>query len=498
MRMDINKARELSYEKIREMYKIYLQSKELGKNTVGTITGNTFYLWNNGSKDLFWNTVTCDDFEINAKIELRKLMQEKYNGDIDAHFNAYMSHLRRFRDWVYSAEFVIEEKDDATAIKEFLLDIECLEPLNEWTNSFNLFDILKITRTEIRHSNMLSWLLNPNENHGLGDGIIKGFIQYVVSSYYDVDDPSIFDILLMDCHDFIIQREWHNIDLLAYSTSMKFVLCIENKIGTGEHDNQLNRYKSIVEEAYLNYKTMYIFLSPEGIESSDPDNWYAMSYEEVLDIVEVERNRRKLNSDVALLIDNYIQTLRRDIVGDENLVKICAEIYAKHQKALDLIFENKPDKASGVAAIFMEWAKEKTKTGEIEVVIDKCVKGYIRFKTSYMSELLPDAAEPLSGWKTANYYFYEIRNLAGDEFFMQLALSGKDIPDDLRETCDRINDLYPTKQQKENWQWRTPYITKHSKVDEEMPKERIFEQLDKKLEDIKKFEEKLKSQLEEI
>ena len=78
---------------------------------------------------------------------------------------------------VYSEKsHLVEEADGAKALKEFLLDIECLEPLAEWTSKFNLFDILKITRTEIRHSNMLSWLLNPSENHGLGDSIIRGFM----------------------------------------------------------------------------------------------------------------------------------------------------------------------------------------------------------------------------------------------------------------------------------------------------------------------------------
>ena len=72
------------------------------------------------------------------------------------------------------------EISDEDAIKKFLLDIECLDPLDEWTNKFNLFDILKITRTEIRHSNLLAWLLNPNENHNLGDCVLKGFVLHYV------------------------------------------------------------------------------------------------------------------------------------------------------------------------------------------------------------------------------------------------------------------------------------------------------------------------------
>lgn len=117
-----------------------------------------------------------------------------------------------------------QEKDDATALKDFLLDIQCLDPLSEWTNTFNLFDILKLTRVEIRHSNMLAWLLNPNENHGFGDGVLRGFIQYIVSSFSYNDD--IFDMLLMDCHSFIIQREWHNIDIIAFSPNENFLLFI--------------------------------------------------------------------------------------------------------------------------------------------------------------------------------------------------------------------------------------------------------------------------------
>lgn len=55
---------------------------------------------------------------------------------------------------------------DEEALQDFLLDIDCLDELLPWTKRFNLFDVLKISRTEIRHSNILSWLLNPNENHG--------------------------------------------------------------------------------------------------------------------------------------------------------------------------------------------------------------------------------------------------------------------------------------------------------------------------------------------
>ncbi len=181
--MDIEYAKSLSYEAMRKLFKTHLQSQELGRNTVSTVIGDSFYLWNNGDKDLFWNTVLADDFETAARSALTDSLRKNSTGSVDKLINGYVSTLRRFRAFVKNSETITLEEDDISALKGFLLDIECLDPLAEWTSKFNLFDILKISRVEIRHSNMLSWLLNPNDNHGLGDSVLRGFIQYVITSF---------------------------------------------------------------------------------------------------------------------------------------------------------------------------------------------------------------------------------------------------------------------------------------------------------------------------
>lgn len=189
----------MSYESLRRMYKNYLEGQELSRNTVQTMSGDTFYLWNNVGQEAFWSAVTSDDFETDAREALLEALTENSTGNVSSLVNSYLATLRKFRNYIYSDDAEDNETDEAQALKDFLLDIECLDPLAEWTSNFNLFDILKITRTEIRHSNMLSWLLNPNENHGLGDNILKGFVQYVVTSFSDDDD--VFSTLLMDFHE---------------------------------------------------------------------------------------------------------------------------------------------------------------------------------------------------------------------------------------------------------------------------------------------------------
>lgn len=70
------------------------------------------------------------------------------------------------------------EISDKEALQNLLLDIQCLDRLSKWSNRFNLFDVLKISGTEIRHSNVLAWLLDPNENHGLGMLSCGGFCKH--------------------------------------------------------------------------------------------------------------------------------------------------------------------------------------------------------------------------------------------------------------------------------------------------------------------------------
>ena len=44
-------------------------------------------------------------------------------------------------------------------------------------DAFNIFEVLKIHRREIRHSNFLGWLFDPNGSHNLGDIFLKELIK---------------------------------------------------------------------------------------------------------------------------------------------------------------------------------------------------------------------------------------------------------------------------------------------------------------------------------
>lgn len=87
----------LSFEELRALYKTFLNSKDYTKTTINTSYSDSFYLWNKGSKDLFWTVVISTDFESMAKEALLKALSENSTGNAKSLLSAYMSHLRRFR-----------------------------------------------------------------------------------------------------------------------------------------------------------------------------------------------------------------------------------------------------------------------------------------------------------------------------------------------------------------------------------------------------------------
>ncbi|MBS5479264.1 MAG: hypothetical protein KHY83_11450, partial [Coriobacteriia bacterium] len=273
-----------------------------------------------------------------------------------------------------------------------------------------------------------------------------------------------------------------------------------------EHDNQLDRYRKTIEHAYPGFRRRFVYLSPEGAEASDPDTWFPMSYEDVLRIIGSATDGAELAEGPRMLIDDYVDTIRRDVLEDEELARVCRDIYARHRRALDLIYENLPDAISELADACVRWAREKQRSGELILNEDKCVKTCTRFTTPEMSLLLPDGPEANSGWSTANHYFFEIERGRGSargnaKMRIKLALNHQGLPSDQEAIAEAINDLYPTKgsaKKGANWLWRVHWNYSQNKSFEEgFTDGEVFASLDKALSQLKAFERDLFSKLPE-
>ena len=65
--------------------------------------------------------------------------------------------------------------------------------MSDEISGFSPFKVLKLESHEIRHSNVLAWLFNPNESHNLGSKFLEQFL-YAVASNLDEDSEKIKNI----------------------------------------------------------------------------------------------------------------------------------------------------------------------------------------------------------------------------------------------------------------------------------------------------------------
>ena len=197
---------------------------------------------------------------------------------------------------------------------------------------FNLFEALGVIRQELRHSDLLACLLDPGRNHGLGATFLREFLRVVCLLTEDDDALLHFDPDALNLIQATVFREQHHIDILVVDDVNRFVLIIENKIGTGEHSDQLNRYYDDVCTQYPGYQIFPLYLTPDG-NAPTSARYYAVSYTQVCQIIEkiVEEQRSVLGSDIVLLLEHYAQMLRRHIMSDSGVAELCRSIYQKHK-----------------------------------------------------------------------------------------------------------------------------------------------------------------------
>ena len=290
-------------------------------------------------------------------------------------------------------------------LKQFIYENTELEKLEDIATEFNIFSALDIIRNEIRHSTFLSWLMTPNETHGLGDYFLKSFLKTVTSkaSSLGVDVPSVFDVDSWELSDAEILREWKKIDILVKCESKKFICAIENKIYSEEHSKQLERYRNILDKDYPNYQKLLIYLTVEGDIPSD-SNYSPLSYSDIISLVEhlLDSKKNAMGTEALSFISHYRDMLRRYIMRDSDISEVCKKIYRKHKKALELLFEYKPDMQAEIYDCLIEIISNET-----DLILDDSSKTYIRFIPKDL-DFIPKKGE--SWVKSKRILLFEINN----------------------------------------------------------------------------------------
>ena len=285
------------------------------------------------------------------------------------------------------------------ALEAFLLNNPQLEQLEGLLDSFNIFEAVGMVRQEVRHSHLLSLLLDPQQNHGLGDRFLKRFLQRAIGRANQPQAISAVELAVTDLSGMRVQREWHNIDIFLCHDAEKLAVIIENKVDSAEHSNQLARYWRTAEQHFPDWRILALFLTPDGVEPSD-ERFIAVDYGLIAALLAplTVAQTSTLSLDVQTLIRHYLDMLQRHIMTDTEIADLCRRIYAEHKQALDLIFEHRPDVQSDIHDHLVALIEQSD-----EWLVKWSRKSYIQFR-------------PIS-WKGYPYQTEDATNLLTFDFY---------------------------------------------------------------------------------
>ena len=251
-----------------------------------------------------------------------------------------------------------ERAEQLTGLSKFGMDesLDRLEKLvQEQRTEFDALDFVgwqgfgsgrALWGSEEFHSNVLAWLLDPRQNHSLGDRFLNHFLLSAgVPLAGDTGDRSTTEVT----------REWPNLvdgqqgslDILIVSEATQALCAIENKVFSSEHSEQLTRYRKALEVSYSTFTRYHVFLTRGGthpFREEESEHWTPFTYSTVFQIVQqiVEDNSISTNVDICAFLRQYATTLRRNVMPETSVSQLARRIYLEHREAIDQIVDNKP------------------------------------------------------------------------------------------------------------------------------------------------------------
>lgn len=247
-----------------------------------------------------------------------------------------------------SAFFMPDMGEQLSALLE---DKEFLE-LSDHFKGFNIFEAVNVVRRELPHSDLLRFLLSPNENHGLGPEPLRLTLQAILEGMAKEQCPvDLLEVMVSDLDGAKVYRELDHSDILIVIKELRLVVLIENKVDSDAGDGQLGRYKrgTLAQYPRGDWKHLFVFLTPTGAPPDDPD-YVSFEYTRVAEIID-RLNQGGAPQDVAVLLRHYATMLRRHIVNDDLLRTLAQKVYERHGQAIKFINRSHPEPDSLLEAV---------------------------------------------------------------------------------------------------------------------------------------------------
>jgi hypothetical protein len=312
---------------------------------------------------------------------------------------------------------------------------EHLETVSRNMKVFCPFEAVGMVRQEIRHSNFLAYILDPNRPHGFGALLLKSFIALLT-------EEEISESRMLRAR---VHRELYNIDLLVdippENGKKRLVIAIEVKVDAGERGEQLSDYQRRVESRWRHSEAIFGFLTMDGRKgtTSAEKDWQPIRWTDLIEAFDgALESAPESDGRPAIGLEMYAaygRMMRRHGMAEKNsnmpLDDAVFTLWSKHREALDYLYENRPDPISDfmrkISKNMGEMAELLSSALDIAVEPALSTRSYLRFSFPELEARYGDLRMGSKKWagKTASIILLEIsRN--GDDILATIVVGPAD------------------------------------------------------------------------
>ena len=173
---------------------------------------------------------------------------------------------------------------------------------------FNVFEVLQYAEFEIRHSNVLAWLLQPEESHRIGRLFLDRFLRCLKEPVTTLEDHV------------EVRREMHNVDIIIFLENRRRLLAIENKteMASPKHFEQVLGYEQVLREEYPGHTVRSALLTTSRDEDVSEPDFVHVSWSTIYELItSLYRGGEFRSAEVWAFVRQYLDTIGHRLVRPE-------------------------------------------------------------------------------------------------------------------------------------------------------------------------------------
>jgi len=257
---------------------------------------------------------------------------------------------------------LLTEIDDIPAeikiLDQMIAESSEFKKLSSSLSGFNLWELFNIETAESFNEKMLLWLLNENESHNLGDFFLRRWLILVLHkdlnskrrykrplNALNIEYARVVDSSIESQKMIQINGRTRFLDLFIDLKTLRqedWVIIIEIKVGTHDHENQLSDYRQWLKETYPNHKKLTIFLYDENLKQQPPDDedryWLKTTFSDVRNVIKEALNEKQglIPFREESFIEQYMENLPplAPEGKSENLAELTHKLFGNYSKGI--------------------------------------------------------------------------------------------------------------------------------------------------------------------